>query len=93
MPVVAAMIIGALACVPIGLFAGYPALRRRGLFLGLTTLALGLVMERFIFLNFYFVGSRATSQVGAPSLFGLGAGRRHGLLLLRARASWLSPSS
>ena len=32
-----------------GLAAGYPALRRKGLFLGLTTLGLALIIDRFVF--------------------------------------------
>jgi len=71
MPVVVAMLIAALSCIPLGLAAGYPALRRRGLFLALTTLAIGLVMERFVFQNFFFVGQSATTQVESPVLFGL----------------------
>ncbi|HEX9765934.1 MAG TPA: ABC transporter permease [Nitriliruptorales bacterium] len=54
LPVIPAMLLAALLCVPVGFAAAWPALRRRGLFLGLTTLAIGLVLQRFVFENFYF---------------------------------------
>ena len=69
-PAVLAMIAAALACVPLGLAAGWPAARRRGLFLALTTLALGLVLERYIFQNFY-LASPEVLDLNRPSLFGL----------------------
>ena len=73
-PVVLSIFVGGLACIPIGLGAGYPALRRRGLFLGLTTLALGLVLERGVLQNLYFLGSSAETTFDAPTLFGLDLG-------------------
>jgi branched-chain amino acid transport system permease protein len=51
LPVLAAMVVGAGAALVLGLIAGYPALRRKGLFLGLTTLALALLVDRFVFNN------------------------------------------
>ena len=48
-PVLLAMIGGAGVALLAGLAAGHPALRRKGLFLGLTTLALALVIDRFVF--------------------------------------------
>lgn len=44
-----AMFIGALLVAPIGLLTGYPAIRRRGLALALTTFAVGAVVSRFVF--------------------------------------------
>ena len=41
-----------------GLLAGYPALRRKGLFLGLTTLGLALIIDRFVFNAQLFQGRR-----------------------------------
>lgn len=54
LPILVAMLLAALVCVPVGFLAGYPALRRRGLFLGLTTLAVSLVLSRYVFQNFFF---------------------------------------
>ncbi|MGH9136701.1 MAG: ABC transporter permease [Acidimicrobiales bacterium] len=49
LPVLVAMAGGAGVALLAGLAAGYPALRRKGLFLGLTTLALALLIDRFVF--------------------------------------------
>ena len=74
MPVVVAMVIAGVLCIPVGLAAGYPALRRRGLFLGLTTLAFGLVVERYVFNSFYFNPGPSTTAITEPSVFGIGLG-------------------
>ncbi|HVB27326.1 MAG TPA: ABC transporter permease [Mycobacteriales bacterium] len=60
----AAMVAGGI----VGLLTGYLAISRRGLFLALTTFAVGGVVERFVFQN-----PAATSgvQVSRPNLFGL----------------------
>jgi ABC-type branched-subunit amino acid transport system permease subunit len=52
----------------LGAFTGYTALRRRGLFLGLTTLAVGLFVYRFMFENPYFL---TNIDINRPSMFGL----------------------
>jgi branched-chain amino acid transport system permease protein len=44
-----ALIAGAVAAGLVGLLTGYPAIRRRGLFLALTTFALGVAVSRFVF--------------------------------------------
>ena len=54
-----------------GLVAGYPALRRKGLFLGLTTLGLALIIDRFVFNTRLFIGPAGALSVRRPSLFGL----------------------
>jgi branched-chain amino acid transport system permease protein len=54
MPVVLGMIVSAILVGLLGAVTGYSALRRRGLFLGLTTLAVGLVLYRFVFESPYF---------------------------------------
>jgi branched-chain amino acid transport system permease protein len=48
-PALLALIIGALLVTPVGLLTGWPAIRRRGLFLALTTFAVGAVVSRFVF--------------------------------------------
>jgi branched-chain amino acid transport system permease protein len=71
-PVILAMLVGASVSMFAGLLAGYPALRRKGLFLGLTTLGLGLLIDRLVFNSDLFSGSGSTGLVvHRPSLFGL----------------------
>jgi branched-chain amino acid transport system permease protein len=70
LPVLAAMVVGALASMLAGLVAGYPALRRKGLFLGLTTLALALIIDRFVFNTRLFLGPPGSQTTVRPHLFG-----------------------
>ena len=71
-PVILAMLIGALLLVvPIGVLIGYPALRRKGLILGLITLAFALIVNAFVFQSQgWFIGQTASS-IARPHLFGL----------------------
>jgi ABC-type branched-subunit amino acid transport system permease subunit len=62
------MIVASLLVGLLGAVTGYSALRRRGLFLGLTTLAVGLVVYRFVFESPYFA-SRVI--INRPDLFGI----------------------
>jgi branched-chain amino acid transport system permease protein len=62
------MIVASLLVGLLGAVTGYSALRRRGLFLGLTTLAVGLVVYRFTFESPYFA-SRVI--INRPQLFGI----------------------
>jgi branched-chain amino acid transport system permease protein len=66
-PVVLAMLIGGLVVIPIGVLVGYPALRRRGLILGLITLAFAQIVDAFIIENPSWTSGRNTSR---PNLFG-----------------------
>lgn len=66
-PVLLAMLIGGLIVIPIGVIVGYPALRRRGLILGLITLAFAQVVDAFIFQNPSWTSGRNTDR---PNLFG-----------------------
>ncbi len=70
LPVVLAMLLGAGVAAVAGLCAGYPALRRKGVFLGLTTLGLGLVIDRFVFNSELFTGGPGGLTVRPPALFG-----------------------
>ncbi len=58
--------IGALLVVPVGLLTGWPAIRRRGLFLALTTFAVGEMVSRFVFRQPSFVSGVVS---GPPHLF------------------------
>ncbi|MHB8466648.1 MAG: ABC transporter permease [Acidimicrobiales bacterium] len=69
MPVVPAMLLGGVGAMVIGVAAGYPALRRRGLFLGLTSLSMGLLLYEAVFSSDVFK-SRGL-KVPRPSVFGL----------------------
>ncbi|HEX3898646.1 MAG TPA: ABC transporter permease [Mycobacteriales bacterium] len=66
-PVILAMIVGALVVIPIGVVVGYPALRRRGLILGLITLAFAQCVDAFIFQNPSWTSGRNSNR---PNLFG-----------------------
>jgi branched-chain amino acid transport system permease protein len=58
--------VGALLVVPVGLLTGWPAIRRRGLFLALTTFAVGAMVSRFVFEQPAFVTGVVS---GPPELF------------------------
>ena len=67
-PELFALLIGVLAAGAVGFLTGYPAIRRRGLFLALTTFAVGAFVSRFVFQQPYFTNGITVSR---PSLFGL----------------------
>jgi branched-chain amino acid transport system permease protein len=71
LPTILAMLVGALAALVLGLVAGYPALKRRGLFLGLTTLAIGLLAYQFVFSSNVFAGGSGGLTAHRPSVLGL----------------------
>ncbi len=75
-PVVFAMLLGALAAMGMGLLTGYPVLNRRGLLLGLMTLAMGLLAYNLIFTDDLVVGSGSIAMA-RPSLFGLSLAGDH----------------
>jgi branched-chain amino acid transport system permease protein len=68
-PQLFALLIAAIAAGAVGFLTGYPAIRRRGLFLALTTFAVGAFVSRFVFAQPYFTNGAET--VHRPSLFGL----------------------
>ena len=70
-PVIWAMLIGATVAVFVGLIAGFPALRRRGLFLGLTTLTIGILSYTLVFNSTIFAKGSGGLTVRRPSIFGL----------------------
>jgi branched-chain amino acid transport system permease protein len=67
-PELVALLGAALAAGVVGFLTGYPAIRRRGIFLALTTFAVGTFVSRFVFQQPYFTDGL---QVDRPSLFGL----------------------
>jgi branched-chain amino acid transport system permease protein len=66
-PELVALLCAALAASAVGFLTGYPAIRRRGLFLALTTFAVGTFVSRFVFQQPYFTNGL---QVDRPSIFG-----------------------
>jgi branched-chain amino acid transport system permease protein len=70
-PVIVGMLVGAGVALVAGLVAGYPALRRKGLFLGLTTLGLALLIDRFVFNTELFKGGPGGLDVERPVLLGM----------------------
>jgi branched-chain amino acid transport system permease protein len=67
-PELVALLVGVLAAGVVGFLTGYPAIRRRGLFLALTTFAVGAFVSRFVFQQPYFTNGVTVQR---PSLFGL----------------------
>jgi branched-chain amino acid transport system permease protein len=67
-PQLVALLVGVIAAAIVGFLTGYPAIRRRGLFLALTTFAVGAFVSRFVFEQPYFTAGVTVSR---PSLFGL----------------------
>jgi branched-chain amino acid transport system permease protein len=67
-PQLVALLVAAIAAGIVGFLTGYPAIRRRGLFLALTTFAVGAFVSRFVFDQPYFTNG---VEVHRPSLFGL----------------------
>jgi branched-chain amino acid transport system permease protein len=71
LPMIVAMLVGGLAALVLGLVAGYPALKRKGLFLGLTTLAIGLLAYQFVFSSNVFAGGSGGLTAHRASVAGL----------------------
>jgi len=73
LPVLVAMLPGIGVATLAGLAAGWPALKRRGLFLGLTTLGLALIINQFVFNAQlpWVAGGPGRLRVRRPSLLGL----------------------
>ena len=92
-PIVIAMVCGGFGALGLGILAGYPALKRRGLFLGLTSLGMGLLVYDFVFNNDAFKARGLAAP--RPSILGLSLRGDHafywfelacvGLMLLLAR--------
>jgi ABC-type branched-subunit amino acid transport system ATPase component/branched-subunit amino acid ABC-type transport system permease component len=69
-PLWAAVVVGVLATVPLGVLFAVPAVRTRGINLAIVTLGLGTAIELMLFDNGKYVGGFAGTVVGAPKLFG-----------------------
>lgn len=79
LPVLVALLLAVALVAPLGLLTGWPAIRRRGLALALTTLAVGTAVSRFVLDQPY-----ATSGVTVARPAGFGSDRAFYLLELLA---------
>lgn len=70
LPVVLTTVLGGLTALVAGLLAGWPALKRKGLFLALTTLALALLIFQVVLQNLQLAGGFNGLRVTRPSLGG-----------------------
>ena len=77
-PFVPALLVGAVAAVPLGALFAIPAVRARGLNLAIVTLGLGTTLELMVFNNPDLVGGFGGTTVGKPTLVRLGDPRRPG---------------
>ena len=69
-----APVAGVAVAVLIGLLAGLPAVRVRGLTLAVTTLAASIAIEELLFRWSWFTGAAVGARVPEPSLFGIDLG-------------------
>lgn len=63
-----ALLVAVVGAAVVGFITGYPAIRRRGLFLALTTFGVGAFVYEFVFEQPYFTSDISVSR---PALFGL----------------------
>jgi ABC-type branched-subunit amino acid transport system ATPase component/ABC-type branched-subunit amino acid transport system permease subunit len=71
LPFSVALVCGVVAAALLGLVFGLPALRVRGAYLAVTTLALALMIDSVIFENGSLTGGFAGTTVPEPTLFGI----------------------
>lgn len=70
-PELPAIALGGLAPIPLALLIGFVALRRKGLFLGLATMAFGLLIFSFVFQSLVLAGGANGLRVSRPTLGGI----------------------
>jgi sulfate-transporting ATPase len=66
-----ALVIAMAGVLPVGVIAGIPALRTRGVNLAIVTLGIGVVVNEVILSNVAYTGGMAGMQLQTPTLFGL----------------------
>jgi branched-chain amino acid transport system permease protein len=72
-PFVFALVAAALLAAAVGMVVGLPALRVRGIYLGIATLAFGFIVEEVFARWEHITGGNAGMQVKSPDIFGLKA--------------------
>jgi sulfate-transporting ATPase len=70
LPFLAAVAVGIVATIPLGVAFMLPAARTRGINFAVVTLGLGTALELMLFDNGNYTGGISGTQVGNPSLFG-----------------------
>lgn len=70
LPFLAALLIGVVATIPLGVLFALPAVRTRGINLAIVTLGLGTAIELMLFKNNDYTGGLGGTQVPLPALFG-----------------------
>jgi ABC-type branched-subunit amino acid transport system permease subunit len=65
------LVIAGLATAPLGVLVGLPALRARGLYLAVLTLAAAVALDAFLFKNTDFTGGALGRKIPAASIFGI----------------------
>ncbi|MEO8262178.1 MAG: hypothetical protein ABI566_06365, partial [Pseudolysinimonas sp.] len=74
LPFPLALLLAALAAVPVGLLLGLPALRMRGVSLAVVTLAAAAAFDALVFSNVGFTGGLGGRPVASPTIFGISLG-------------------
>ena len=69
-PFLAALVIGVVAAVPVGIIVGLPALRTRGVNLAIVTFGLAFALQNVLFDNSNYTGGFLGTTVKPASLFG-----------------------
>src|SRR5262245_39387756 len=72
-PFVFALVAAALLAAAVGMVVGLPALRVRGIYLGIATLAFGFIVEEVFARWEHMTGGNAGMQVKSPDIFGFKA--------------------
>jgi ABC-type branched-subunit amino acid transport system ATPase component/branched-subunit amino acid ABC-type transport system permease component len=70
-PFVAAFIVAVLAALPVGIIAGIPVFRARGMSVAIATLGLGFVIDEAVLSNPSWTGNGLGISLGSPTFFGL----------------------
>jgi branched-chain amino acid transport system permease protein len=70
LPYVVALLIAAVVTGLVGVLVALPAVRLRGIYLALSTLAFAILMDNVVFGNRNVLGGGTTLQVPRPSIFG-----------------------
>jgi sulfate-transporting ATPase len=95
-PFAAALVIGVVSAVPLGMLFAIPAVRTRGLNLAIVTLGMGTTLELMLFKNRAYTGGVQGTIVKSPSIFGYSVDsikypERYGIfvLILALTAVWV----
>jgi len=66
-----ALLVAMIGVLPIGIIAGVPALRTRGVNLAIVTLGIGVIVDEVVLANTNYTGGFSGTQVQPPTLFGI----------------------